>query len=183
MPDDVLPANGIPITQAFAALPLESPDASAWPALARRLAPPRRAPSRWPLALAAAAVIGLAIFALPREASTPDVAATAANGGANAAGPGELAALMSESARLERLVAVASDDGASSASAAALSLALEDSLKDVDGELAANTDPARQLSLWQQRVDLLRDVARVETSRHYLAAQGRNFDVALVAAY
>lgn len=183
MPDDVLPAHGIPIAHALAALPLEAPDASAWPALARHLAPPRRARSRWPLAMAAAAVVGLAIFAVPREASTPGVAATVADAGTTAGGQGELAALMSESSRLERLVAAASDDGASSASAAALSLALEDSLKDVDGELATSTDPARQLSLWQQRVDLLRDVARVETSRHYLAAQGRNFDVALVAAY
>jgi hypothetical protein len=32
-------------------------------------------------------------------------------------------------------------------------------------------------------VQLLRGVAAVETSRHYLAAQGGNFDVALVAAY
>jgi hypothetical protein len=29
----------------------------------------------------------------------------------------------------------------------------------------------------------MRDVAAVEASRHYLAAQGGNFDVALVSAY
>ena len=43
--------------------------------------------------------------------------------------------------------------------------------------------PRRQLSLWQQRVQLMRNVAAVETSRHYLAAQGDSFDVALVSAY
>jgi hypothetical protein len=32
-------------------------------------------------------------------------------------------------------------------------------------------------------VQLLRDVAAMETSRRYLASEGRNFDVALVAAY
>ena len=45
----------------------------------------------------------------------------------------------------------------------------------LDAELVANRDPARQLSLWQQRVQLMRNVAAVETSRHYLAAQGRQF--------
>jgi len=73
--------------------------------------------------------------------------------------------------------------GASSASAAAISVAYEDQLHALDAELAANTDPSRALPLWQQRVELLRGVAAVETSRQYLAAQGGNFDVALVAAY
>jgi hypothetical protein len=177
--------RGLPIAQALAGLPLESPIASAWPALARRIAPAPRRASRWPLALAASAVIGLSVFLLPKQASTPSgtAATTVAGSVATSAAPGQLAALMSESAQLERLVAAANDDGASSASAAALSIALEDSLKGVDGELAASTDAAQQLSLWQQRVDLLRDVARIETSRHYLAAEGENLDVALVAAY
>jgi hypothetical protein len=95
----------------------------------------------------------------------------------------ELAALMSESARLERLVAATSDDGASSASTAALSVELEDRLRALDSQLEASRDPAAQLSLWQRRVRLLRNVAAVETSRHYLASEGRNLDVALVAAY
>jgi hypothetical protein len=77
----------------------------------------------------------------------------------------------------------AADGGASSASAAALSLAYEDQLHSLDAELAANRDPARALPLWQQRVQLLRGIAAVETSRRYLAAQGGSFDVSLVAAY
>jgi hypothetical protein len=32
-------------------------------------------------------------------------------------------------------------------------------------------------------VQLLRNVAALEASRHYLASEGRNLDVALVAAY
>jgi hypothetical protein len=39
------------------------------------------------------------------------------------------------------------------------------------------------VALWQRRVELLRGVAAVVTSRRYLASQGGNFDVALVAAY
>jgi hypothetical protein len=89
---------------------------------------------------------------------------------------------MSESQRLERVIAAA-DDASSSASAAALGVELEERLHAIDGALEANRDGARALGLWQQRVQLLRDVAAVETSRRFLASEGRNFDVALVSAY
>ena len=70
-----------------------------------------------------------------------------------------------------------------SGSCRAISVSLEDSLRGVDAQLASATDIARQLPLWQQRVDLMRDVAAIEASRHYLASQGDSLDVALVAAY
>lgn len=167
----------VPLAQALAALPLEAPMASAWPALAARL-PRRRAPARWPFALAAGV---LALALLPRgwlgEAAGPALPADAASQRQ------QLAALMSESARLERLVDAASDDGASSGTATAVALELEDRLRDVDVALANAPDTRRQLPLWEQRVDLLRDVAAIEASRHYLASQGDRLDVALVAAY
>jgi hypothetical protein len=199
------PAEGrIPLGLALAQLPQEAPERSAWPALAARLAergttrtavPPsgvagtttrtaaRRLP-RWPLALAASVAIGL--LALPRLLETPTgaplPAVVAASASAPVAGDAQLASLMTESSRLERLIAAA-DDGTSSATAAALSLELEDRLATLDGALQSNPDPSRQLALWQQRVQVLRDVAAVEASRRYLASEGRNFDVALVAAY
>ena len=173
----------IPLGRALAAMPLETPDRSAWPLLADRIHPRRRLP-RWPTAMAA----GLLALALLPSSWLAD--RTDSPGGADpmsvtsaSTQRGELAALMSESARLERLVASASDDGASSGTAAAMSLAFEDDLRALDAELVANPDPARQLSLWQQRVQLMRNVAAIETSRHYLAAQGDSFDVALVSAY
>lgn len=188
MPDDRSSISGAPhgieISRAFAGLPLEAPISSAWPAMVQAISSaPRRPRSRWPLALAATLVVGVAILAVPREASTPATVAQSPMSLTPASRNSQLVALMSQSAQLERLVAVASDDGTSSASTAALSIALEDGLKGVDGELSKATDPAQQVLLWQQRVDLLRDVARIETSRHYLAAQGKDFDVALVAAY
>ncbi len=188
MPDNQPPVfdaqRGIEIGQAFASLPLEAPIRSAWPAVSEVISPtPRRTRSRWPLALAASLVVGVAVLAVPREASTPATVAHTPTVTTPATRNSQLGSLMSESAQLERLVAAASDNGTSSASTAALSIALEDSLKGVDGELSNATDPAQQVLLWQQRVDLLRDVARIETSRHYLAAQGKDFDVALVAAY
>jgi hypothetical protein len=181
-PEFTLPP--IPLGQALAAMPLESPERSAWPLLATRLRPRKRFP-RWTAAIAAG-LLALALLpsgwlADPGHApATIDSSTPATNASAQRL---ELAALMSESARLERLVATASDEGASSGTAVAMSLELEDELRAIDADLEANRDPARQLSLWQQRVRLMRDVAAVETSRHYLAAQGRNFDVALVSAY
>ena len=173
----------VPLGLALAQMPLEAPERDAWPLLSARLRARRRLP-RWPLALAASLLLGMLM--LPRLPSAPaPVSATAhTSAGAQASGQrdAQLAALMSESARLERLV-FAADGGASSASAAALSLAYEDQLHALDAELAATRDPAAALPLWQQRVQLLRGIAAVETSRRYLAAQGRSFDVALVAAY
>ena len=182
MPDLFAPdrAPGIAIADAFARLPLETPERSAWPALAARLPAPRR-PTRWPYALAAAAVLALALVSFPRT-PTMTPASVATTTGATTT-ESQQAALMAESARLERLLAAASDDGASSATAAALSLALEDRLHVVDASLESSRDPQQQLSLWQQRVDLLREAASLETSRHYLAAEGRSLDMALVAAY
>jgi len=172
----------VPLGLALAQLPMEAPLRDAWPAVAARMQAKRRGP-RWPLALAASLLLGLLM--LPRMSGSPEapaaVAGTAASAGTQSA---QLAALMTESAGLERLLdAAATDTGAGSASAMALSLAYEDQLHSLDAELAANTDPERTLPLWQKRVELLRGVAAVETSRRYVAAQGGNFDVALVAAY
>jgi hypothetical protein len=175
---DLTPANSrTPLRAALRAMPMEEPLASAWPAIAMRLQPrPRR--RRWPLAIAAGL---LALFVLPLDlpqSGRPGVAASPASRQAV-----ELAALMAESAQLERVVSAASDDGASSATAAAWSIELEDRLQSLDAALEANRNPDRQLAFWQQRVELLRAVATLETSRHYLSSQGRNFDMALVSAY
>jgi hypothetical protein len=173
----------LPLGVALAQLPLEAPDRDAWPMLAARLQAKQRAP-RWPLALAASLLLGL-LF-LPKMATSPTTpVTTVASQPADAAAvrQAQLSALMSESERLERLLYATENAGASSATAAAISAAYEDQLHALDAQLAANRDPARTLPLWQQRVELLRGVAAVETSRRYLASQGGSFDVALVAAY
>lgn len=175
---DQMPA--IPLGLALAQMPAEAPECDAWPLLARRLVARRRAP-RWPLALAASLLIGL--LALPAGLRAPvSSAATASALGAADGRSAQLVSLMSESQRLERVVAAA-DTGTSSATAAAMSLEYEDGLHAIDAALEATRDTAGQLDLWQQRVHLLREAAAVETSRRYLASEGRNFDVALVSAY
>lgn len=179
MADAAAPARMITLAEALARLPLESPD-SCWLVLADRLAAQqstRRRRPRWPFAIAAAAAL-LAIALLPRHVPVAAVPASTAGDGA------QLSALMTESSRLERLLGAARDDGASSASAAAMSLTLEDNVSALDAQLqAGNIDPTRQLALWQRRILLLREAASLEASRHYLAANGQNLDVALVAAY
>ena len=175
MADAATPGSFLTLAEALARLPLAAPGPSAWPALADRLATRRRRP-RWPFALAAAAAV-LAIALIPRHAPVVTDAATAVTTDA------DLSALMDESARLERLLGAVRDDGASSASAAAMSLTLEDRLAAVDATLQGKHDPTRQRALWQQRILLLREAASLETSRHYLAANGQGLDVALVTAY
>ena len=189
MADLTARGDGIAIADALNSLPLEAPERSAWPALAARIAgqrPRARRTTRWAYAAAAAALLALAL--LPRggmftgEPATPTHVATSAHTTTPAGA--RLAALMTESAQLERLVAAANDDGASSGSTAALGLQMEDSLEHLDASLnsGALTDQ-QQFALWQQRVNLLRQIASLETSRHYYAAEGRNLDVALVSAY
>jgi hypothetical protein len=79
-------------TDAFAALPLEAPGTSTWPAIAARLDAPRRA--RWPLWLATAAALALvAVVPLQRladDGATPQFDGVVADTGAPAAAPSSL---------------------------------------------------------------------------------------------
>ena len=73
---DALPDGRVPtIAEAFAAMPLETPDRSAWPALSERIAAAERArtraaPRRWPLLLATAAALAL-VALIPRLDTSP----------------------------------------------------------------------------------------------------------------
>jgi hypothetical protein len=164
---------------ALRALPLEAPDANAWPALATRIADARRPPrvrrGAW-LALAASVVAALLVLASGRL-QTPGT-------GGSVAQAGGIVELMAESAQLERVLASASDDVAGNASALVLILQVEDRLRAIDAELARpGLDDARRHALWQQRVEVLHVAAGMESSRRYYAAQGRALEPTLVATY
>jgi hypothetical protein len=165
--------------EALRALPLDAPDASAWPRLAARIAGAQRKPrtrrAPW-LALAASLLAGLLFAGFGEWRTQPSAGATAQ---ADA-----LPSLMAESAQLERLLAAASDDTAGNASALVLSLQLEDRLRGVDAELARpGLADARRLALWRQRVELLHVAAGLESSRRYYAAEGQALEPTLVATY
>jgi hypothetical protein len=164
---------------ALRALPLEAPDASAWPALAAHLAraqrPARPRRAAW-LALAASLLVAMLVFGVDRWRGAP--------GGDADAQADPLPALMQESAQLERLLAAASDDAAGNASALVLALQVEDRLRAVDAELARpNLTGARRLALWRARVEVLHVAAGIASSRRYYAAQGQAPEPTLVATY
>jgi hypothetical protein len=173
-----LATPGIDVGTALRALPLEAPDTSAWPALARRIAPPRpRTRRAFALALVASVLLAALLVRVDRGTTSPSLPDVVAHAD-------DVPALMDESARLERLLAATRDDVAANASAMVLSLQLEDRLQSLDAALAQpDVTDARRLALWRERVDLLHAAAGLESSRRYYAAQGRALEPTLVATY
>jgi hypothetical protein len=164
--------------EAFAALPQERPASDGWARIATRL-DARRKP-RWPVWLAAAAALVLAV-ALPwqwhREPAAPAMDTPPVIVGTDA-----LEQLYAESAQLEALLAMARDERVSSGTAAALAGDLDRQLASIDTALMQpGLSRAQQLALWRQRVDALRSVASFEGTRRWLVAQGERYDGALVS--
>jgi hypothetical protein len=169
---------------AFAALPLERPEADAWPDIARRL--PSRRMSRWPAKLAIAAALALAIVVplrllAPATAPPGDIAAPAPQVASQTAPLDPLEQLYAESAQLEGLLAIARDDTVSSGAAAEVSADLDGQLARIDAQLRQpGLARDRQLALWRARVDALRSSVTFESTRRWLAVHGQGYDGALV---
>lgn len=180
MPDDITrnaPQHGW--REAFAALPLERPDADGWQRIATRLDAPRN--RRWPVWLATAAALAIAV-ALPWRQWQQDPAVETAKVTQAAVAPGEtLEQLHAESAQLEALLAMARDERVSSAAAASVANDLDEQLAQIDAALMQPDLPlARQRALWRERVQTLRTVVGFEGTRRLLASQGERYDGALV---
>jgi hypothetical protein len=92
--------------------------------------------------------------------------------------------LKTQSAQLEALVALARDERVANASSELLSSELDSGIAAVDATLMQpDLADARKQELWQQRVDLLQQLAGVEATSRWLAAQGASNDTALVSVY
>jgi cytoskeletal protein RodZ len=90
--------------------------------------------------------------------------------------------LQVQSARLEALVAIARDERVGNASSELLSAELDASIGAVDAALSHDDlDDTHRQQLWQQRVDLLQQLAGVESTARWLAAQGMSNETALVS--
>lgn len=90
--------------------------------------------------------------------------------------------LYAESARLEALLAVASDDRAASATAVALGSDFEARVAAIDTALVQPSVSAqRRLALWRDRVSALRAYASFESTQRALAARGERYDAMLVS--
>jgi hypothetical protein len=93
----------------------------------------------------------------------------------------DLERLHAESARLEALVALARDNDVGNAAAMVLATGLDDRLGAIDAALSQSPlTPTERNRLWRTRVDTLRELAGVETTQRWLAAQGQPFDSGLV---
>ena len=177
--------------EAFAALPLEEAPPGGWSAVSRRLdAQRQRRRPRWMLPLATAAALALAAVPVwlqrqadaPQPASaTPPVVATQQQGDARNGEATAIAQLQAESARLEALLRYARDGRVASGTAAAMAMQFDAQLAAVDAALMQpGLPPAQQSRLWRERVELLRASAGLESTRRWLAAQGRQYQPALV---
>jgi hypothetical protein len=92
--------------------------------------------------------------------------------------------LKTQSAQLEALVALARDEHVGNASSELLSSGLDSSIAAVDAALSQpDLAETRRQELWQQRVDLLQQLAGIEATSRWLAAQGASNDTALVSVY
>lgn len=166
---------------AFAALPLERPAADSWTRIAARLDARRQ--RRWPAWLATAAAALLLAVALPWRMGQQDVAIDPATPVKEAVATSNesLQQLHAESAQLEALLAMARDERVSSAAAASVANDLDRQLASIDAALMQPDLPrARQLTLWHDRVEMLRTVVGFEGTRRWLATQGERYDGALV---
>ena len=186
MPDATRhPAGHAPDTwaDAFAALPLERPDNDAWADIAPRL--PVRKHAHWPMGLAIAAALALAVIVplrlLPTStdiAAPPPVIATT---GTVPVTPDNLETLYAESAQLEGLLALARDDSVATGAAAEVGADLDAELARIDAALRQpGLDANGQLTLWRARVDTLRSAVSFESTRRWLAVHGERYDGALV---
>lgn len=92
-----------------------------------------------------------------------------------------IARWQSESAQLEALVALARDERVGNAGATLMSADLDSRIGVIDAALRDDALPlAQRASLWEQRVQTLRDLAGVESTQRWLAAHGERYDGALV---
>lgn len=142
------------------ALPVHRPPRDRWPAVRDTvLGERRRRRERWGVwSVAAAAVVaGLVVF---RPFWTGPAAGA------------ELARVKQQSATLEQQLQRYEPDGrVTTGREAAVASALEDRIAVIDGELTrvgpvdVGADPAELVKLWQQRVDLMRQLVTVRVTR------------------
>lgn len=91
-----------------------------------------------------------------------------------------LASLRAESARLESVAALARDERMASAPAMVLAADAEDRIRVIDAALSqGDLDTDAQIELWTRRVATLRELAGLEGTNRWLAANGESFQSAI----
>lgn len=162
------------ISNALQALPLEAPGHSLWPQLQAHV-PEKTAWPKWPVALAASAVLAVAIL----QWQAPVLPVGGGDGQLSAAG--NLQQLMDRSAQLENDFYALQDDAQSSATVIAANLSIEDRLAAIDGQLMADAGGADTAALWRERIDLLSQGVSLNRTNAAYNADGRHYDLALAS--
>jgi hypothetical protein len=162
----------------------ETPDTASTTSREAAQQPSQRRPARHARALAAHKPAGPPAMPAQRTAQQ-DPTPAQADGEATAAAVTDadpLRKLQAQSAQLEALVALARDDRVGNASSELLSSDLDAGIAVVDAALSqADLSAAQEQELWRQRVDLLQQLAGVEATSRWLAAQGSSSTTNLVA--
>lgn len=127
---------------------------------------PRAGRTRSALAGAVRAEVAMDAIAARAQETTPAAAA--------------LASLRAESARLESVAALARDERMASAPAMVLAADAEDRIRVIDAALSqGDLDTDAQIELWTRRVATLRELAGLEGTNRWLAANGESFQSAI----
>lgn len=180
MPDSSSPPRPpVAARDAFAALPLEGPARSAWPAVAaaarRRRARPRRV-ALWTAAAAAVLLLALWMPRLPQPASAPpDTAADI-----TASPPPALDSLDALVQRSQTLEARLQDDAPALRSGSAVLAArwIAADIGAIDVALA-ESDPTHAAMLWRARVALLDELDGLRSSEAMAATGSADLVLAL----
>ena len=156
-----------------------SSDAAAPKPVHRKSARSKRAVARQPRVESAAVSAAASVASTMVQAETVPLEAAMTDMDAD-----PLQKLKTQSAQLEALVALARDERVANASSELLSSELDSGIAAVDAALSQpDIASTRRQELWQQRVDLLQQLAGVEATSRWLAAQGASNDTALVSVY
>ena len=153
-----------------------SPEHSLWPSLQNHLPPRKPIWPKWTLATAASAAIAITLFQTGMlgyfKVATQELQTSTHR---------PIEQLINQSAQLESAYYVHQDDNISSATVIAANLMIEDQLRAIDSQLAAQPDSPQALILWQQRIDALSQGLALNRSNAYLNAKGQRMDLALAS--
>lgn len=117
--------------------------------------------------------------ALPKVAlsTAPSTAALTAASGAGDRSLSDFERLYAESAQLEAVLAMARNDRVVSGPASVLFGELNAYVAAIDAALSQPTLPqTQQLALWEQRIDVMRQLASFESTQRWLANNGERYD-------
>lgn len=168
--------SSISLSQALQALPLEAPSESLWPHLQAHL-PKQAVWPRW--AMAGVASVALVFLSFTFSPNLPWF---------NSAGVDQqearqilLEPLIQQSTQLENAFYSQQDDSISSATVIAANLAVEAQLSQIDTQLSTQPGNATSASLWQERIDVLKQGLSLNATNAQFNANGQNLDLVLAS--